>query len=469
MAPQDEFKAGDVLAGRYRVKRVLGKGGMGLVVAATDTELHRNVAIKLLLPALVADEEALARFRREARAAVVLTSEHAVRVHDVGELPSGVPFMVMELLAGKDLDDIVRERERLPHAEAVEYVLQAIEAIAEAHGRGIIHRDIKPRNVFLTRKPSGAALVKVLDFGLAKSTVPGEQGLTNTFAVMGSPEYMSPEQMRGTRDVDARTDIWALGVTLYELLTGACPFVAPSTPELFIKVFQEKPRPPHEVYADVPFGLSRVILRCLEKAPDARYATVAELAAALEEFASPSAHGAAARVEHVLQAVRPGRALSSVPPPAAPDDGDGTTKRNDGRAETVTAAAFDSSPQHGRRRLMWSVGAGGLIGVLAVMTSLLYGSRSVPSEQEPASVTAPAASPPSSPEQESAGIAAPVLFPAVPEDAATASSEPGLPGDAPRAGSSPSSRQIQRVQPGPPSRPRPPRKPDAGFDPGAHW
>jgi serine/threonine protein kinase len=464
MPAHDEFKAGDVLAGRYRVKRVLGKGGMGLVVAATDSELHRNVAIKLLLPALVADPEALARFRREARAAVLLTSEHAVRVHDVGELPSGVPFMVMELLAGKDLDDVVRERQRLPHAEAVDYVLQAIEAIAEAHGHGVIHRDIKPRNVFLTHKASGAALVKVLDFGLAKSTIPGEQGLTNTFAVMGSPEYMSPEQMRGTRDVDARTDIWALGVTLYELLTGGCPFVAPSTPELFIKVFQEKPRPPHEVYADIPFGLSRVILRCLEKTPDARYPTVAELAAALEEFASPSAEGTAARVERVLQTVRPGRVLSSAPPPAMDDAG--PTQRNDGRAETVTAAAFDSSPQHRRLRLKWSVGVGALVGLLAVATSLLYG-RSTATPDEPTSGTALPGNPASSLEQADTSIGAP-------PGASAAAMADGIPSAVPAgsgAGLIPSARQAPSprvpVTVGSASHPKPSRKPAAGPDPGA--
>src|SRR3954470_13666053 len=208
---------GEILAGKYRVERVLGVGGMGVVVAATHLQLDERVAIKFLVPDALSSDEAVARFAREARAAVKIKSEHVARVIDVGTLDNGAPYMVMEYLEGGDLSRVLQAQGPLPVEDAVEYVLQACEAIAHAHVLGIVHRDLKPANLFLTKRNDGSQSVKVLDFGISK-VLSGNSGasssdaaMTRTRAVMGSPLYMSPEQMTSTRDVDGRTDIWALG------------------------------------------------------------------------------------------------------------------------------------------------------------------------------------------------------------------------------------------------------------------
>ncbi|HWZ92808.1 MAG TPA: serine/threonine-protein kinase, partial [Polyangiaceae bacterium] len=279
-----EVHEGQILAGKFRIERVLGQGGMGVVVAATHIQLEERVALKFLLPEALSNPEAVARFAREARAAVKIKSEHVARVSDVGTLDSGSPYMVMEYLEGQDLADWVRKSGAMRQPDAVEFVLQACEAIAEAHALGIVHRDLKPANLFVTRRVDGSPCIKVLDFGISKLTVPGstsDMGMTRTSTVMGSPLYMSPEQMSSTRNVDARTDIWALGIILYEVLSGRVPFEAETMPQLCGMILQDAPRPLRELRPDVPDGLQWVVLRCLEKNRDARFANVAELAAAL--------------------------------------------------------------------------------------------------------------------------------------------------------------------------------------------
>jgi serine/threonine-protein kinase len=351
-----DYARGDVLAGRYRVDHVIGKGGMGCVVAALDLRLHRRVAIKLMLPALAGDADSVARFMREAEACVALSSEHSVRVHDVGRLEQGTPFMVMEHLAGADLGQVLAERGRLPPREAVALLLQAAEGIAEAHAAGIVHRDLKPRNLFLTRDTRGEILVKVLDFGLAKTAlVPGQRGLTTTSAVMGSPEYMSPEQLRGSRDVDVRSDIWSLGVCLYELVTGECPFTAPNVPDLLVRILHTDPKPPHTLVLDVPFALSQVIVRCLAKDPAKRFADIAELATELAPFGALDDLDASWRIEKVLHTTRRHvRAPQPVLDVAGPD--------------TATTAALDARPTAiARRRVFWGLaGAAAFAGALAL-------------------------------------------------------------------------------------------------------
>src|SRR5580700_4611207 len=237
---------GQVLAGKYRVERVLGRGGMGMVVAAEHLHLRQKVAIKFLLPD--ATDEVVARFLREARSAARIRSEHVARVLDVAELPDGAPYMVMEYLDGSDLSRVLRKRGPLPIEDAVDYVLQAGEAIAEAHMAGIVHRDLKPANLFLTTAADGSATVKVLDFGISKDSnetnADEAMALTRTTAVLGSPYYMAPEQMRSTRGVDARADIWSLGIILYQLLTKSVPFKSESFVELALMVVNEEPAPP---------------------------------------------------------------------------------------------------------------------------------------------------------------------------------------------------------------------------------
>jgi eukaryotic-like serine/threonine-protein kinase len=300
-----EVQEGDVLAGKFRIERILGQGGMGVVVAATHIQLDERVALKFLLPEALSNAEAVARFAREARAAVKIKSEHVARVSDVGTLDSGSPYMVMEYLQGQDLSDWVRDRGAMPVADAVEFVLQACEALAEAHVLGIVHRDLKPANLFVTMRADGTPCIKVLDFGISKFTAPGsssDMGMTKTAAVMGSPLYMSPEQMSSTRDVDARTDIWAIGVILYEIISGHVPFEAETMPQLCGMILQEAPPSLRSLRPDVPVGLEAVVLRCLAKDRAARFASVAELAVALAPFGPPSAGRSAERIQRVLRA-----------------------------------------------------------------------------------------------------------------------------------------------------------------------
>ncbi len=325
-----EVHQGQILAGKFRIERILGQGGMGVVVAATHIQLDERVALKFLLPEALANPEAVARFAREARAAVKIKSEHVARVSDVGTLESGSPYMVMEYLDGQDLADWVRSAGAMRPVDAVEFVLQACEAIAEAHALGIVHRDLKPANLFVTTRVDGTPCVKVLDFGISKLTTPGstsDMGMTRTSTVMGSPLYMSPEQMSSTRSVDARTDIWALGIILYEVLSGRVPFEAETMPQLCGMILQDPPRPLRELRPDVPPGLEAVILRCLEKNRDARFSSVAELAAALAPFGSPGAQRSAERIARVLGGVSSG--AYSVASSALPRAG-GATNGNFG-------------------------------------------------------------------------------------------------------------------------------------------
>lgn len=292
---------GDVVGGKFVVERVLGVGGMGVVVAARHMQLGQTVAIKFLRRNAATNPESVNRFVREARAAVGLQSAHVVRIMDVGTLDDGLPYMVMEHLNGTDLAHVLEVRRTLPVQEAVDYLLQAMEAIAEAHAIGIIHRDLKPSNLFLTVRPDGAPLVKVLDFGISKSIDDSSQqaSLTSTAMVMGSPLYMSPEQVRSTKNVDIRTDVWALGVILYELLAGVPPFEADTVTGLCAKIVADPPVPLRGRRPDVPGALEALIARCLDKDPKRRHSSVAALAQALRPFASVEGKAAIERVARI--------------------------------------------------------------------------------------------------------------------------------------------------------------------------
>jgi serine/threonine-protein kinase len=291
---------GQVIAGKYRVERVLGAGGMGMVVEVTHVELEQRMAIKLMLPEVAMSPELVERFLREARAAAGLKSQHVTKVFDVGRLETGALFMVMEHLTGSDLTGVLKTRGPLPVDEAALYVLQACEALAEAHRRGLVHRDIKPANLFLTRAADGSPCIKVLDFGVAKATA--EASTTGTGALLGTPLYMSPEQVRGDRDIDARTDIWALGVVLYELVTGSVPFTGDSLWKIFNQVTDVEPTPPSSRRDELPPCFDSVVLTCLEKDRDKRPASVVELALLLAPYVPPSALPLVERVERVQSA-----------------------------------------------------------------------------------------------------------------------------------------------------------------------
>jgi serine/threonine protein kinase len=309
---------GQIIDGKFRLERVIGSGGMGVVVAATHLKLGKTVALKFLLPEACENREAVNRFLREGQALARITSAHVARVMDVGTLAGGEPYIVMEYLEGSDLGALIKRRGRLPVSEATAFLLQACEAIAEAHANGIIHRDLKPSNLFLTRAADGSPLVKVLDFGISKAVVPEPPANlaahtttatattapaardTNTGALVGSPLYMSPEQIRNARRVDERTDIWSLGVILFELVTGRPPFEGETVSGTLAAVCADPPKSLRTVGVELPRELEAPILRCLEKAPERRYDSVAALAWALLPFAPEGSRESVERIARVL-------------------------------------------------------------------------------------------------------------------------------------------------------------------------
>jgi serine/threonine-protein kinase len=304
--PPPPVAIGELVANKYRVERVLGRGGMGVVVAALHEQLAQRVAIKMLLPEAEASPNALARFTREARAAATIRGEHVARVLDVGELPGGAPYIVMEYLEGRDLAQTLTDRGTLPPEEAVSYVLQACEAIAEAHAAGIVHRDLKPSNIFVTTGPDGSPLVKVLDFGISKALLSGsaEGQLTTTSSFVGSPIYSPPEQLVRAHDVDGRADIWSLGTILFEVLAGRPPFVGDSVMHVASKIFNDAPTPLIEVRPELPPELCAVVMRCLRKLPEDRFPDVSALAQALAPFA-PAHSVSADRIARIVAASLP--------------------------------------------------------------------------------------------------------------------------------------------------------------------
>lgn len=287
-------RPGDVVAGKYVVERVIGSGGMGIVVAAKHIQLGERVALKFLLNAgegSPSEHPFAARLLREAQLAVRIKSQHVARVLDVGTLEDGAPYMVLELLEGIDLDQLLRTEGPPPMDVAADYLLQACEAVAEAHSHGIVHRDLKPANLFLTRRPDGAPLVKVLDFGISKLLEafrgPMDRSLTLADDVLGSPQYMAPEQVRDPRNIDARCDLFSLGSILYKMLTGRSAFEGGNPATVLAMVLSEPPKPLREYRPEIPPALEALVLGCLEKDPAARVQRVEDLARGLVPFATP--------------------------------------------------------------------------------------------------------------------------------------------------------------------------------------
>jgi len=296
------FTPGELIAGKYEVLKLIGSGGMGYVLSAMHVELGEVVALKFLRPEALLIDELVERFAREARAAAKIRSEHVARVFDVGTLPDGVPFIVMEHLEGLDLADTLQQQGPLPIKVAVEYVMQACEALAAAHAAGVVHRDIKPENLFLTRHAQGLDFIKILDFGISKvALTPGKRAFVRTMMPLGSPVYMSPEQIRASDQVDARTDIWSLGCVLFELLTGTVAFDEPTLMQLSAAILEQDPVPLRALLPDAPPELEAVVLKCLEKDITKRYSNIAELAIALYPFAPRRSRISAERCYHALK------------------------------------------------------------------------------------------------------------------------------------------------------------------------
>ncbi len=314
---QAPVEVGDILADKYRVERVLGIGGMGAVVAARHEDLGELRALKFMLPRVSANAEAVRRFMREARAVARLKSHYVANVYDIGRLEGGEPYMVMEYLEGKDLKALLADDGPLPIDVAVDYTMQMLAGLAEAHACGIIHRDLKPPNLFVTRGADGLPAVKILDFGVSKLI--GDQAakdMTTTEAMLGSPHYMSPEQMECTRDVDSRTDIWSLGVLLYEMLCGQVPFDAPAITALSLKVVRDEPERPCSHRPEIPSELEAIVLRCLEKIAADRYPTVPELAEELAAYGSDRSRALVDHIRRIHDASTPG----FVPPSGAGEE-----------------------------------------------------------------------------------------------------------------------------------------------------
>jgi len=412
---------GSVLAGKYHVEHLLGVGGMGAVVAATHIDLDELRAIKLMHASESESPAAVERFLREARAAVKLKSEYIARVYDVGRLESGVPYIVMEYLDGHDLSRIARKQGPLPFEDVVHYMLQACDAISEAHSLGIVHRDLKPANLFLTRRDDGSPCIKVLDFGISKHTAPGAQidmEITTGKEVLGSPHYMSPEQMRSTKSADARSDIWSLGAIMYRLITGRLPFPADTPMELALRIVETVPERPSALRPEIPAGLEAVILRCLEKDPAQRIQSATELASELLPFApvdalemtplsrrfSRSIAPSGASLVSVVDASGAGPSSPAAPslPAFGPEAGQGTwpslptPPRQPGEPSTEVsspgtawgATGHDVLPagRPARQKVLMAAGAGALLFAIAAGVALSWSSGVA----QPATATATA-------------------------------------------------------------------------------
>ncbi len=323
-------QGGDVFAGKYVIDRVIGAGAMGIVVAANHAQLGEKVVLKFLRADVARRPDLVARFLREARSAVRIRSEHVARILDVGTTDNDLPYIVMEHLEGCDLQEVLRTRGALPVADAVEYVAQACLAMVEAHALGVVHRDLKPSNIFLCQRGDGSPLIKVLDFGISKVIAEaGDQtDLTSTNGILGSPIYISPEQARSARSVDARADVWSLGVILHHLLVGRPPFIGDSITEVLSAILFAAPERLSHALPGAPAELEAILLRCLEKEVDQRTPSVAKLALALAPWAQADSRLAISRVAN--PAARFGEGIARPPAPAP--EGESSAKEAAGGA-----------------------------------------------------------------------------------------------------------------------------------------
>jgi serine/threonine-protein kinase len=405
---QMPFRSGEVLAGKYEVQELLGVGGIGFVVAAKHLDLGEKVALKFLRPDALSNAEAVGRFAREARASAQIKSEHVARVFDVGHLADGSPFIVMEYLEGNDLGALLDERGPLPIKLAVEYVLQACQALAAAHARGVVHRDVKPENLFLERRAQGLDVIKVLDFGISKVALTGSSfetrhPLAQTTMAMGSPTYMSPEQIRASQDIDSRTDIWSLGCVLYELLTGKPAFDAPSLTQISAAILEREPPALRQRCPGASTGLEVVVKQCLAKDPRGRFQNVGELAVALSAYGTPRGQMSVEHCCSVLRSAGLSQQDFRLPNGTASEDYDLVAHPFGGlevveSTPTVERSITILSPSAPKtKRWFLALGAAGLAGLAYAVLAVRGGSESARTDafaaHESAALPAPAAAP----------------------------------------------------------------------------
>ncbi len=454
------IQAGDVIAGKYRIERVLGRGGMSVVVAARHTTLDQAVAIKFQTAAPGGRDDAVARFLREARAAARIESDHVCRVFDVGLLDSGLPYMVMEHLDGRDLEAELLSRGVLPIVEAVDYTLQVLDAIAAAHAMGIVHRDLKPGNLFITLRPDRTRRIKVLDFGISKAERGRDAKLTDTISLVGTPAYMSPEQIRNSKKIDARTDLWSLGVILFELLTGQSPFEGEEIGEILDNVLNTPQRSILALRPDLPIELAAIVDRCMDKKRDTRFASAGQLARALAPFGTTS-EASSLRALH-LQSMKGSMRPPAPSEPTLPETSlidDFTLLTNPQMVRpTPTSPGWTTGLERPRRRWL-----GPLIALSAALTvvalvgaGVWYGSRARGPRATPAAAATappPAATTPLQPDvppQQAASVTARGASPpaSVPASGAVGGALPPPPTAARPAAAPPRPKPVRRDSPG---------------------
>lgn len=465
------LEPGQLIAGKWRIEGVIGQGGMAQVVSAVHTELDQRVAIKTLLPEHACSATTVNRFLREAKAAAKIRSDHVARVFDTGRLEQGSPYMVLEYLDGTDLARWVEENGPMTVRDAVDAVIQACDAIAQAHALGIVHRDLKPSNLFFTTRGDGTRSVKVIDFGISKQ-ITLDASMTGTAEVFGSPQYMSPEQIRASRDVDGRTDVWALGVVLYELLTGEPPFTAESVLLLGGVILGQEPAPLRQFREDVPAIVEATMMKCLRKNPDDRFSTAVEIAEALVPFASDSVKALVGSMPRLAAAAPissqdpfkqsdpnipiPSSSSGSAPrslPFSPPSSGRRVVvHREPNHSDTLGAAATQSNTGDitPKRGLSTPLGAGlaaaGITLVLGAAALVVYVARTPTTDgRETPTATAAANAPPS------AATSLPILTSAMPPPIASVASPDTTPS------SQPSARASATVRTPPPNAPLSPR------------
>ena len=463
------IQPGAVLDGKYLVGRILGSGAVGIVFEAKNVELDETVAIKCLRPEMQIDTGMVGRFAREAKAAAAIKSEYVATVYDVGTTEDGVPYIVMEYLEGKDLGTFVAENGTLSARTAVEYALQCCEALAVAHSKGIVHRDIKPENLLVTERAGGMRIVKVLDFGISKAALTGsifqnELPIVKTLSLMGTPLYMSPEQVRVSDSVDVRSDIWSLGMVIYEVLTGHTAFPGNSITEICAQIIESPPNPIELHRNDLPSGLVEVIGKCLQKDTAKRYQNVAELALALMPFGPKRTRLNVERAIAVLQGsghVDPHVRFDSTMPPGSSDPPFPLIPRHSSVPTGLLMPASVPAPSShtvgdGRTRMPvgFYVGVAAVL-LLAVVGILLLLKGNAPPPQPIAPVT-------------QMQVAPPPAAPTAQAPAATATPEPSVasPATATLTPASPVPAQKPVVWGGAP-RPAAPRSPTPTAKPGA--